>query len=69
MDYAGGRTFPMPFGVLKSSNITFDENTGIGKWTKEDFIQRFKSNDPTKKQILYQSKKMSLIPLCPGQCM
>lgn len=50
MDYAGGRTFPMPFGVLKSSNITFDENTGIGKWTKEDFIQRFKSNDPTKKQ-------------------
>ena len=50
MDYAGGRTFPMPFGVLKSSNITFDENTGIGKWTKEEFVRRFKSNDPTQKQ-------------------
>ncbi len=41
----------MPFGVLKSSNITFDENTGIGKWTKEEFINRFKSNDPKTKPI------------------
>lgn len=49
MDYAGGRTFPMPFGILKSTNITFDETTGIGKWTKEEFINRFKSNDPNVK--------------------
>jgi len=39
---AGGRTFELPGGTLSSSNITPDKETGIGNWTKEMFIQRFK---------------------------
>lgn len=41
--FSGGREFGFPDGsMVRSSNITPDEKTGIGKWTKENFIQRFK---------------------------
>jgi hypothetical protein len=43
MDYAGGFEFPLPdIGTLRSSNITPDKETGIGGWTKEQFVERFK---------------------------
>lgn len=35
--YAGGLPFHTPFGVLYSTNITPDPQTGIGSWTFEDF--------------------------------
>ncbi len=35
--YAGGLPFHTPFGVLYSTNITPDPETGIGHWTFEDF--------------------------------
>lgn len=42
--YGGGRDFRFPDGsVLMSSNITPDNETGIGTWTEEMFITRFKS--------------------------
>ncbi len=34
--FAGGLGFPTPFGTLYSSNITPDNETGIGKWTAAD---------------------------------
>ena len=41
--FAGGREFMFPDGnVVRSSNITPDAETGIGKWTEEAFVQRFK---------------------------
>ncbi|GHM99383.1 hypothetical protein WSM22_08730 [Cytophagales bacterium WSM2-2] len=41
--FSGGREFQMPDGsMLRSSNLTQDPETGIGKWTEEAFIQRFK---------------------------
>ncbi|HNH28162.1 MAG TPA: c-type cytochrome [bacterium] len=43
MDFAGGFQFKMPQGVLRSANITPDEKTGIGSWTREQFINRFKT--------------------------
>lgn len=39
--YGGGREFNLPSGVLRSANITPDELTGIGRWTKQQFIDRF----------------------------
>lgn len=43
MAFAGGREFPLQGGgMLRSSNITFDAQTGIGSWREEDFVQRFK---------------------------
>ncbi len=35
--YAGGVSFPTPFGVLYSTNITSDKQYGIGAWTLAQF--------------------------------
>lgn len=40
--YSGGREFVMPGGTVRSANITPDLETGIGEWTGENFIRRFK---------------------------
>jgi mono/diheme cytochrome c family protein len=40
--YSGGREFKMPNGIVRSANITPDVETGIGAWTVDGFIQRFK---------------------------
>ncbi len=41
--FAGGRAMPTPFGTLYSSNITSDRETGIGKWTADDFYKTMHS--------------------------
>src|ERR1700722_4490583 len=35
--FAGGRAIETPFGVITSSNITPDSDTGIGAWTDDQF--------------------------------
>jgi mono/diheme cytochrome c family protein len=45
MDFAGGVEYKLPHGTIRSANITPDAQTGIGSWTKETFIARFKSFD------------------------
>jgi mono/diheme cytochrome c family protein len=35
--WAGGRELETPFGVIVTANITSDEETGIGNWTRDDF--------------------------------
>jgi mono/diheme cytochrome c family protein len=37
--YAGGRTLRTPIGVIYSSNITPDRQTGIGSYTLGDFVR------------------------------
>ena len=32
---AGGRSFPIPFGTVYSTNITQDKETGLGNWTDQ----------------------------------
>ncbi|UJP04601.1 MAG: cytochrome c [Nitrosomonas sp.] len=39
--YAGGRKLNTPFGEFVTSNITPDNETGIGHWNEEDFWQAF----------------------------
>ena len=42
--FSGGVEFPMPDGtIIRSANLTPDPETGIGKWTKEQFLQKFRS--------------------------
>ena len=53
MAYAGGFEFNMPWGVVRSLNITPDEETGIGAWTREDFVERFKT---------FEDEEMRTIP-------
>ena len=38
--FAGGYPMPTPFGVLYSTNITPDAETGIGTWSEAAFASR-----------------------------
>jgi len=43
MDFAGGFQFILPGDdTVRSSNITPDRETGIGAWTEDFFVKRFK---------------------------
>lgn len=46
MEFAGGMEFQLPSGLVSSMNITPDKETGIGNWTKEDFLKRFRDQLP-----------------------
>ncbi|MHB8743170.1 MAG: c-type cytochrome [Sulfuricaulis sp.] len=37
--FAGGRAVPTPFGTIYSTNITPDPETGIGRWSNEEFYK------------------------------
>jgi mono/diheme cytochrome c family protein len=42
MEFAGDRVFGLPGGAkIHTANITPDKTTGIGLWTKEQFVKRF----------------------------
>ena len=58
-EYAGGREFKFPDGsIVRSANITPDKETGIGKWSKEFFINQFKQ---------YGRPEALTIPAEPGK--
>jgi mono/diheme cytochrome c family protein len=43
-EFGGGREFPFPDGsIVRSSNITPDQATGIGAWNSETFVYYFHS--------------------------
>ena len=58
MRLAGGFEFKMPAGTVRSMNITPDEETGIGVWDVDDFVDRFKS---------YQPDSSGFIPVGKGE--
>ncbi|MFO1341429.1 MAG: cytochrome c [Burkholderiaceae bacterium] len=35
--YAGGRGIPTPFGMVFAGNLTPDDETGLGRWSADDF--------------------------------
>jgi len=37
--FAGGRGLETPFGTIYTPNITFEPETGLGSWSKDDFWQ------------------------------
>ncbi len=65
MDFAGGREFVIP-GPKKivSSNITPDKETGIGYWTEDAFVSKFKAFEDKSKLADYKSPKdyQSMMP-------
>ncbi len=52
-EFAGGRAMPTPFGNLYVPNITPDEETGIGKWTAEDFYRMMHTGVSRDGTLLY----------------
>lgn len=54
-EFSGGMEFKQPNGIMRSPNITFDKETGIGKWTEGTFVEKFTAYaDPgyKKKELL-----------------
>ncbi len=54
MALAGGQAFPMQGGTVRSANISPDQGTGIGLWTRQEFIARFRA---------YQGPEVENLPL------
>ncbi len=52
LEFAGGNEFKFPFGTVRSVNITPDEDTGIGVWDVDDFVDRFKNFDPDSSEAI-----------------
>ncbi|WP_017258792.1 c-type cytochrome [Pedobacter arcticus] len=46
-EFGGGMEFKFPDGTLTSPNITMHKTNGIGNWSKEAFVQRFKMYSDT----------------------
>jgi len=43
VSFAGGREFLFPDGsIVRTANLTQDMETGIGQWTEDMFVQKFK---------------------------
>jgi len=51
--YGGGVPIPTPFGTLYVPNITPDPETGIGKWTAEDFWRAMHEGRSRSGDLLY----------------
>jgi mono/diheme cytochrome c family protein len=51
--YAGGAAIPTPFGALYGPNITPDPETGIGKWSADDFWQALHNGKTPDGGLLY----------------
>ena len=52
-EYAGGFEMKLPGGSLvRTANITPDADSGIGTWTEEQFVDKFKAFDGTEHRTL-----------------
>ena len=43
--FAGGRGLETPFGTIYTPNITFDDETGIGRWSRDDFRRALRKGE------------------------
>ncbi|MEO6705792.1 MAG: cytochrome C [Ginsengibacter sp.] len=61
--FGGGRVFSMPGGEVHSANITSDKETGIGNWTVDAFVARFKAyNNPSSAPELTPGQVNTIMP-------
>ncbi|WP_373888945.1 cytochrome c [Massilia sp. ST3] len=51
--FAGNRPMPTPFGTLYAPNITPDPQTGIGKWSADDFFKMMRTGRSRNGDLLY----------------
>lgn len=51
--YAGSRALPTPFGIIYSSNISPDRETGIGRWSQDAFSRALRDGVAREGHHLY----------------
>ena len=61
--FSGGRVFKMPNGEVRSANITPDKQSGIGNWTADQFVTRFKTfTNPANTPVLGADEINTIMP-------
>lgn len=60
--FAGGFVFELPMFKVAVSNITPDSATGIGSWTEEMFLTKFKNNGADEVVNKYPGKQNTIMP-------
>jgi mono/diheme cytochrome c family protein len=62
--FAGGFEFKMPGGAIaRSANITPDATTGIGSWSEQQFIDKFKAFDGAPHRALTPAEQRENTPM------
>ena len=57
-DFSGGQEFKLPNGaVVRPANITPDADTGIGTWSEQQFIDKFKAWRSTDARVLNEAEQ------------
>ena len=62
MEFAGSRVFASAAGNLYSTNITPDTQSGIGNWSKQDFVNRFKTHQNTNSTPIKEKQFQTVMP-------
>lgn len=62
-DFAGGMEFLETGYRVRSANITPDSDTGIGSWTEQQFIDRFKSLEVPSDAVLSDAERRQNTPM------
>ncbi len=60
--FSGGFVFDLPMFKVGVANITPDSATGIGTWTEEMFLARFKNNGADEMVNKYPGRMNSIMP-------
>ncbi len=60
--FSGGFTFNLPMFSVTVANITPDSATGIGTWTEEMFLAKFRNNGSDEMVNRYPGKQNSIMP-------
>lgn len=60
--FAGGYLFDMGIFKVNSANITPDSTTGIGKWTEQMFVEKFKNYKDPSTYRFNPGKNNSIMP-------
>jgi hypothetical protein len=63
MDFAGGQEFVETGYRTRAANITPDADTGIGSWTEQQFIDRFKSFEGVEQPVLSEAERRQNTPM------
>lgn len=67
--FGGGNKFELPDGkVIYSRNLTMDEETGIGKWTEEQFIKAVKTGIVPNGQPALREPMAPFVDLSDNEC-
>ncbi len=63
MDFAGGTEFLETGFRSRSANITPDANTGIGSWTEQQFVDKFKAFETPSDAVLGERERAQNTPM------